>query len=96
MYFCESVGAHSVWRAQYATVVSSADLEIIEQTLLVIAEARERAERVAKSLKRSDGGAVLVEALEKADKTLHDVHGEIMRAAYFPSRETQLSLSASV
>lgn len=46
----------------------------IEKTLLYISEARERAERAAKTLRRDDAEPHLVEALAAADAELADLH----------------------
>ena len=71
-------------------------LEEIDRTLLFISEARERAERAARSIKREDPEPHLVKALEEADRRLLAVHTELMRAAYFPaSSEQQLKLAGS-
>jgi hypothetical protein len=63
--------------------VSSEHLAEVERTLLLIAEARERAERTARRVRREEGERRLVEALEDADRALLAVHGELMRSAYF-------------
>ena len=82
--------------------MSAAQFAEIEGTLLLIAEARERAERTAKKFRREDAEARLVQALAEADRALLAVHGDLMRSAYFetssgPSEAAseQLRLAAS-
>jgi hypothetical protein len=78
--------------------MTSQHLEQIEAALLCVSEARERAERAAQSLRGEDGHAELVLALENADRQLLALHGEVMRAAFFPGStagEKQLELTAT-
>lgn len=82
-----SAGASSI------ELVNQAHLAEIERTLLYISEARERAERTARSMRRDEGDPRLVSALEDADRGLLAVHGELMRAAYFPASSEQLKLA---
>ncbi len=66
----------------------------VERTLLLIAEARERAERVARSIKREEGDPTLVEALEESERALLSLHTELSRTTYFPVlTEQQLRLA---
>lgn len=65
----------------------------VERTLLLIAEARERAERAARTIRREDAEARLVTALEEADQGLLAVHGQLMRSAYFEASSGQLKLA---
>jgi hypothetical protein len=58
-------------------------LRAIDTALLCISEARERAEEAAR-LARRDGDSALAGTLDDLDRRLHDLHGELMRAAYMP------------
>jgi hypothetical protein len=55
----------------------------IEAALLCISEARERAERVGRELRREHADEAIVGALETANRDLLGVHGELMRRIYF-------------
>lgn len=55
----------------------------VEKVLLYVSEARERAERAARSLRRDDAEPHLVEALEAADRELLAVHRRLMQTTYF-------------
>lgn len=55
----------------------------IEKTLLYISEARERAERAARTLARDEAEPHLVEALEEAERELLTLHRGLMQATYF-------------
>jgi hypothetical protein len=55
----------------------------MEATLLCISEARERAERLARHLRREGADTDTVGALEIADRQLLAIHGELMRRTYF-------------
>jgi hypothetical protein len=63
--------------------VNEAHFAQVEKTLLYVSEARERAERAAKSLERDGADAHLVEALEGAEQELLAVHRRLMQATYF-------------
>lgn len=65
--------------------MSHVHLAEVDRALLLISEARERAERAGRAIERDGGDAHLVAALGEADRSLLAVHGELMRAAYFPS-----------
>lgn len=76
--------------------MSPDELAEIEAALLCISEARERAERLARELKRSNRDGDVVDALEAADRELLAVHGDLMRRAYFgesPPCAEQLKLA---
>jgi hypothetical protein len=75
----------------------SRHLEQIDAALLCVAEARERAERAARGLRRDGGHDDLASLLEAAEKDLFALHGEIMRTAYFGSAvaEPQLELTSA-
>jgi len=64
----------------------------IEKTLLYISEARERAERAAKTLRRDDAEPHLVEALAAADAELADLHKRLLQATHFAVPKPQLTL----
>jgi len=68
----------------------------VDQTLLLIAEARERAERAARTVRRNEADANLVEALQAADRSLLEVHSELRKTVYFGggSAEPQLKLAS--
>ena len=68
-------------------------LSEIDRALLVISEARECAARTARALKGEGGDDALIAALERADGDLLSVHGELMRAVYFPPTSQQLRLA---
>lgn len=65
--------------------MSQTYLNEIDKTLLYISEARERAEHLAREIRSNDGDDRLAEALDRADRGLLDVHGELMRSTYFPA-----------
>lgn len=64
----------------------------IEKTLLYVSEARERAQRAARTIERDGGGAQLVEALQEADRELLALHRRLMQATYFAVPKEQLTL----
>jgi hypothetical protein len=66
---------------------------LVEAALLCVSEARERAENAAKAL-RASGNAEVAEAFARADARLFELHGDLMRSAYFPvSEASQLKLA---
>jgi len=69
----------------------------IEATLLLLSEARERAERAAHSLSAAGGETHVIEALERVDRELLVMHRRLMDEAIFhaPSAEQQLALDAA-
>jgi len=70
--------------------VTEAELAHVDATLLLIAEARDRAERAIRELSRSD----VVPALVAAERDLLALHNQLHRAVYFPAAdETQLKLA---
>ena len=77
--------------------MSSAYYDSIEQTLLLLSEARERAEGAAKQISDDGGPAHLVEALQTTDRELLALHRRLMDGAYFPAegRAQQLALDAA-
>lgn len=77
--------------------MSSAYYESIEQTLLLLSEARERAEGAAKAIADEGGPTHLVEALRTTDRELLALHRKLMDGAYFHAerRVEQLALDAA-
>lgn len=78
--------------------MSAAHYETIDSVLLLLSEARERAEGAAKALADEGGQAHLVEALHTADCELLALHRRLMDGAYFSSgqpRPKQLELDAA-
>jgi len=66
---------------------------IVDAALLCVSEARERAENAARAL-RANGNADAADAFARADARLFELHGDLMRAAYFPAPEAaQLKLA---
>jgi hypothetical protein len=72
--------------------VNEAHFAEIEKALLYISEARKRAERTAKELRRGGAKPHLVEALEKAERELEAVGRHLMQETYFAVPKEQLSL----
>jgi hypothetical protein len=66
----------------------------IEKTLLVISEARELAERTAKTIRQEQADHHLVEALNEADQELLALHRRLMESAYFGAPSGQLRLAS--
>ena len=64
----------------------------IEKVLLYVSEARERAERTARSLAKAGADEHLVEALEEAERELEAVGRTLMQRTYFAVPAEQLSL----
>jgi hypothetical protein len=64
----------------------------IEKVLLYVSEARERAERAAKTLGKDKAEPHLVAALEQAERDLMALHRRLMQGTYFAVPESQLSL----
>ena len=79
-------------QARSVSQVNEAHFAEIEKTLLFISEARERAERAAKTLERGEAEAHLVSALEEAERELLAVHRRLMQATYFAVPREQLAL----
>ena len=72
--------------------VNEAHFREIEKTLLYVSEARQRAEKTAKELRRSDAEPHLVEALEAAERELEKVGRHLMQQTYFAVPKGQLTL----
>jgi hypothetical protein len=66
--------------------MASAHLDLVDGVLLLVSEARERAEGAAKQLRNADGEHHLVEALDEADRELLRIHKELHRFDYFGDR----------
>jgi hypothetical protein len=65
----------------------------VEKTLLFISEARKRAEKAAKELRRDGAELYLVVALEDAERELESVGRLLMQQTYFSVQDDhQLSL----
>jgi len=85
----------------YTRRVMTAHLEVLDETLLLLSEARERAERAAREIRDGGGGATIAEALERVDQELLAMHRRLMDETYFrvagdsKERETQLALDAA-
>lgn len=57
--------------------------EAIDETLLLLSEARERAERAAKEIRDEEGQPHLAEALERVDGELLALHRRLMDETVF-------------
>jgi hypothetical protein len=68
--------------------VNEAHFAEIEKTLLYVSEARERAERAARTIGRDKGDIHLVEALERTEAELLALHRRLMQATYFAVPES--------
>jgi len=78
--------------------MSAAHYETIDSVLLLLSEARERAEGAAKAIAESGGQANLVDALQSTDRELLALHRRLMDGAYFGSAKPavkQLELDAA-
>ncbi len=64
----------------------------IEVAMLYIDEARERAERAAKTLRAEGADAHLIEALERSTAELSDVARRLRQGTYFAVLKEQLNL----
>lgn len=76
---------------------TAAHYDAIEQTLLLLAETRERAEAAARTIGDAGGPEHLIEALERTDQELLALHRRLMDGAYFRSQpsDSQLALDAA-
>jgi hypothetical protein len=75
--------------------VNEAHFAEIEKALLYISDARRRAERAAKELRRDDAEPHLVEALEAAERELEALGRHLMQQTYFAVPKQPLSLAAT-
>ena len=64
----------------------------IEKTLLFVSDARKRAEKAAKELKRDGADPHLVAALESAERELEALGRRLMQQTYFAVPKDQLEL----
>ena len=64
----------------------------IEKALLYISEARERAERAARTIAKDGAEAHLVEALEETERELEALGRKLMQRTYFAVPDDQLTL----
>jgi hypothetical protein len=76
--------------------VNEAHFREIDRTLLFVSEARKRAEKTAKQLRREGAEPHLVEALEQADCELEAVSRRLMQQTYWAVPKEQLSLEEPV
>lgn len=74
------------------TVMNEKHFAEIEKTLLFISEARKRAEKTAKELRRAGAESHLVAAVETAEKDLEAVGRRLMQQTYFAVPKEQLEL----
>lgn len=79
--------------------MSASHFEAIDETLLLLSEARERAERAAREIRSDEAGqAHLAEALETVDRELLALHRRLMDETLFhapTTGEKQLALNAA-
>lgn len=78
--------------------MSAAHYETIDSVLLLLSEARERAEGAAKVVSAAGGQSELVDALEAADRDLLALHKRLLDGAYFGAAKpaaAQLELDAA-
>jgi len=66
----------------------------IEKTLLYISDARQRAERAARTIAKDGAEQHLVEALEEAERDLEALARKLMQRTYFAVPDPQLTLKA--
>ncbi len=64
----------------------------IEKTLVYVSEARERAERSARTIAKDGAEVHLVEALEEAERDLEALGRTLMQRTYFAVPKEQLTL----
>ena len=72
--------------------------EALDETLLLLSEARERAERAAQEVRADEGQEHIAEALERVDRELLAMHRRLMDETYFyvpASSVKQLELGAA-
>lgn len=79
-------------------MVTVSHFEALDETLLLLSEARERAERAAREVRDEDGQEHIAEALERVDRELLAMHRRLMDETYFHvpvSPVKQLELGAA-
>ncbi len=68
----------------------------VEKTLLYVSEARDRASRSAKALGKSGAEQHLVDALNKAECELDELHTRLMQGTYFAvPKDDQLAIQTA-
>lgn len=79
--------------------MSSAHYETVDSLLLLLSEARERAEGAARTVAEEGGREQLAEALRETDRELLALHKRLLDGTYFASARTpaakQLELDAA-
>ena len=77
--------------------MSAAAFDRVEQTLLLLAEARERAESAAREVEADGGPVHVAEALGRVDRELLTLHRRLMDETLFrvEGAEPQLALDAA-
>lgn len=73
-------------------LVNEAHFAGIERTLLYISEARQRAEKEARELRKAGAEPHLVEALQEAERALEALGRRLMQQTYFAVQDGQLPL----
>ncbi len=76
--------------------VNEAHFREIERALLFVSEARKRAQKTAKELRRDDAEPHLVTAVEEAERKLEEIGRRLMQQTYFALPKEQLSLEEPV
>jgi hypothetical protein len=81
----------------YSCGVSVTAFSEVDATLVLVAEARERAERAARTVSESAGPAHVVDALARVDRELLALHRRLMDETLFhvEGAEPQLALDAA-
>jgi hypothetical protein len=69
--------------------VTPEHLEAVEKTLLLLSEARERAEAAARRLRAGDAPSHVVVALETTDSALVGLYNDLTRDALFSGLEVE-------
>lgn len=63
--------------------MNEAHFSEIEKVLLYVSDARQRAERAAKTIAKSRAEPHLVTALENASRSLRELHRTLMQSTYY-------------
>lgn len=64
----------------------------VEKTLLYVSEARQRCERTVTALRKDGAEPHLIEAVERAERELSDVHRRLMQGTLFAVPAAQLAI----
>ena len=75
--------------------VNEAHFAEVEKTLLYISDARRRAEKALKELRRDNAEPHLIDALEQAERQLEILSRHLMQQTYFAVPKQQLSLATT-